>query len=258
MIQPDFHFQSGGKFISRGKGRHVTRKISNMELIFVISGTLGMFEEEQQFTLHSGDFLFLYPERKHGGTIPYPANLTFFWGHFTGDPEKLAVFPQSGHAARADVMGNYFAQLLTEQNIPENQTSCDLLLALLLHETKRSAGAEQNAAHRLAESAKQFIKLRFADPISTAVIAEELHCNADYLGRIFKQRFQCAITDHLNRVRLHHAAKLLQSGYVSIKEAAYASGFSDMTYFRKRFLREYAMRPAEYRKQRIANHINTE
>ena len=46
MIQPDFHFQSGGKFISRGKGRHVTRKISNMELIFVISGTLGMFEEE--------------------------------------------------------------------------------------------------------------------------------------------------------------------------------------------------------------------
>lgn len=258
MITTDFHFQNGGKFISRGQGRHITRKIPNMELIFVLSGTLGIFEEEQNFTLQNGDFLLLYPERRHGGTIPYPGNLSFFWGHFSGDPAKLNAFPQSGRAVRPEVMGNYFAQLLTEQNIPENQMSCDLLLALLLNETLRSDPEQLSAANCLALAAEQFIKLRFADPISTGLIAEELHCNADYLGRVFKQRYQCTVIDYLNQVRIRYAARLLQSGYHSIKEAAYASGFADMSYFRKRFLWEYAMRPAEYRRQWVGNHINTD
>ena len=61
MLKTDFHFINGGKFISRGSGRHTTRTLDSMELIYVIGGTLDMFEEDVEFHLKTGDFLYLYP-----------------------------------------------------------------------------------------------------------------------------------------------------------------------------------------------------
>lgn len=258
MWQTDFHFINGGKFISRGSGRHITRVIDTMELIYVIGGTLEMFEEDRIFELQSGDFLYLYPNRIHGGLSPYPANLSFFWGHFSGKTELLERFPQTGHIRHPGRMGDYLSMLLTEQTLDGDQTSCDLLLALLMNETLRLGEDNSVNSPSLAHAAERILKLHFAEDLSTAQIAGKLNCNADYLGRIFRQQFHCTITDYLNRLRLHHAASLLASGHSNIKEAAYDSGFSDLAYFRKRFLQEFSMRPSEYRKQRLAAHINTQ
>lgn len=258
MLKTDFHFLNGGKFISRGTGRHITRTIDTMELIYVIGGTLDMFEEEQEFHLQSGDFLYLYPGREHGGLTQYPANLSFFWGHFTGKSEVLKRFPQTGHIIHPGRMGNYLSMLLTEQALDRDPVSCDLLLALLMNETRRTGEDNSVINKSLANAALRIMKLRFAEHLSTALIAKELNCNADYLGRVFHQQFHCTLTDSLNRIRLTHAASLLASGYSSIKEAAYNSGFSDLAYFRKRFLQEFSMRPSEYRQQRLAAHINTQ
>lgn len=257
-MQTDFHFINAGKFISRGCGRHITRVIDSVELIYVISGTLDMFEEEQQFHLKAGDFLYLYPGRCHGGLQPYPQNLSFFWGHFQGDVDFLKQhFPQCGYAGRTERIGDYISILLAEQDQPDHPQNCDLLFALLMNETQLQKNDPQQIYSNLAKTAERIIKLRFRESVSSGKIAEELQCNADYLGRVFKQQFHCTITEYLNKVRLKHAENLLVSGYSSIKEAAYNSGFSDMAYFRKCFLKKYAMRPGEYRKRRLAGHINT-
>ena len=83
------------KFISRGKGRHITRVMESHELIAVLSGELNMFEEERYFRIRSGEYLILQRGRKHGGLTNYSANLSFFWIHFLDD-DIVAEVPQSG------------------------------------------------------------------------------------------------------------------------------------------------------------------
>ena len=85
--------QNAGLFISRGEGIHPTRVIGSYELIFVRQGRLGMFEGRRRFELGAGQTLLLWPGRKHGGTIPYPRDLSFYWIHFTLNPGAMKYRP---------------------------------------------------------------------------------------------------------------------------------------------------------------------
>ena len=89
---------NGGRFISRGKGRHAVRTIDSNEIIFVIKGTLTMFEETRFFDLHAGDYLLLHRGRKHGGILDYPPGLSFFWLHFNSNGDFPENMPPSGPA----------------------------------------------------------------------------------------------------------------------------------------------------------------
>ncbi len=252
------HFLNGGKFISRGRGRHPTRIIDNTELILVISGTLSIYELGKEFQVREGEFLFLYPDRRHGGLADYPKNLSFFWGHFRAGKQQMSPFPQYGRAARPENFSEYFELLLAEQRVRDNERTCNLLLELLLNETRRSSLPPEEEQSRLAEEAGRIIKLRFSDNISTSDIARELGCNADHLGRVFHHNCGMSVVDALNKARLENCAKLLRSGTGSIKEIAYSCGFNDPAYFRRRFFQYFSLRPSQYRKLHSNIRINTE
>lgn len=64
-----------GRFLSGGRGRHITRKISNWELIVVLNGQLGMFCGDRSFLLRKGDVLLIPPMVRHGGTENYAKGL---------------------------------------------------------------------------------------------------------------------------------------------------------------------------------------
>lgn len=57
------------------------------------------------------------------------------------------------------------------------------------------------------------------------------------------------INDFVRNVRIKHAAKLLLTTNLSISEAAYASGFSDVKYFRMHFLKVYDLLPSDFVKK---------
>lgn len=55
--------------------------------------------------------------------------------------------------------------------------------------------------------------------------------------------------EFIRDLRLQHAAKLILSQKILIKEACYMSGFSDLKYFGKCFKKKFGMPPGEYRSQ---------
>ncbi len=249
-------FLNGGKFISRGRGRHPARTLDSNELIFVVSGRLNICEAGRRFTVLPGEFLFLDAGLRHAGSADYPPDLAFFWGHFTG--ERPGGCPKYGPAARRERFADYFALLLSEQRHPDHAAVCGLLWRILLLETTRStAETEAGVAIRRAETAHRILELRYCDNLSTAAIARELHCHADYLGREFRRRYGCSVIAMLNEIRLEHAARELRDGTGSIKEAAFANGFNDIAYFRRQFKRRFSLTPSEYRAIHAPGHINT-
>ena len=260
---------SAGRFISRGKGRHITRVIDSYELILVVSGVLEMFEESRRFRVAAGEYLVLSPGRRHGGIGAYGADLSFFWCHFLARSEagkaRLAALAGSAPAARPERFADCFSQLLTElkaarNNPGEHQRCIDLLGELLLAEAAlpQERVVSRDAAGTIPEQAETLIRLHFEEDISTATLARELGCHPDYLGRLYRERFGCTVIDAINDARIECARKLLVNSHLSVKEIAFESGYNDPVYFRRQFFRRTAMTPGEYRRCRSGGHINTE
>lgn len=248
-----------GKFISRGKGKHITRVMDSHELIVVLSGELNMFEEDHYFRIRSGEYLFLHQGRTHGGLSTYPANLSFFWLHFRDD-KLLQELPQSGQLSAHSPIPGYAQMFLTEQGREEpDPESLALLFELMVRELRRSSHTHsQTVTTPLAAMARRYLLTHHTDAISLESMSRELHCNPKYLGQIYHRIYGETLITTLNRLRIERACHLLLTENTSIKEAAQNSGFNDMAYFRRQFARFCNMTPREFLWQKLNGYWNSD
>ncbi len=272
MFEPSCKALQAGRFISRGKSRHSNRIIENWELIFVVSGTLDMREGDSEFHLEPGERLLLRPHRRHGGISDYVPELSFYWLHFlprtpAAAAELEMLLPHAAVGNRA-AMAEYFQLYLARQtDDPGNQLIRDLIWQLIFAEILRpvsggGAGAPGRAAEvvpaRLALAARRIIELNFFSRLNTSAIAAELHCNPDYLGRIYRENFGITITTEIVNRRMELVVRLLNDSVLSIKEIALRSGFEDVGHFRRMFFRRCAMTPHEFRAIHAPGRANSE
>ena len=73
-----------------------------------------------------------------------------------------------------------------------------------------------------------------------------MHLSRAYIARIFKKRTGMTVIEYLNIYRLDQAERFLKSGK-SITEAAYLSGFSDLSNFSKKFKNHTGISPGKYK-----------
>jgi len=253
---------NGGRFISRGRGAHPDRIIDSWELIFVLRDTLRMTVGGEDFDVPAGAALLIPPGVRHRGRGDFAPRLSFFWVHFAAadpDPEERrgTLLP----VAAPERLSNYFQCFLElQENAPDDRRGLDLLLALIVHEARKmptAGGVAPGRTPRLVQAAERIMALRFREPLSTSVIARELQCDPDYLGRLFRAATGGCLTDALNDLRLRHAVELLNNSNLTVAEVAAEVGFGDASYFRRRFFRRYAQTPTAFRRRRNAEHVNT-
>lgn len=259
--------QNGGYFISRGVGRHPARRLDSWEVIFVEKGTLTIQEEGSVFEVHAGESLLLWPHRLHKGIEDFPANLRFYWLHFEVDEQSLTSarstllsVQQHGKTGDPQAMVALFRQFLTEQEKLQRSPALEFLLLLILQQLSLAAGQElppDEAGVNLAWKARQLIGTQFHLPISTSTLAKELHCNADYLGRVFRRVFNLTLTEAIHRQRVRAAEKLLLNDAVSLKEVATRCGFNDAGYFRQIFRKHTGLTPGVWKRRYCKEHINS-
>ncbi len=224
----------------------------------VTSGILGIFEEENNFEVSTGEYLLLHPDRLHGGTLDYRKDLSFFWLHFrVMIPEKIKTFPQYGALANREKTIELCRLFLNNQDEPGVPAeNADLLLRLILNECGRSESVS-GAVSYLAAQAREQIKRHCTEAnFSAGELAAELNCNRDYLNRIFHRAFHQTISAAINQARMNHCCNLLLNSTLSIKEICYGSGYNDEAYFRRQFFRHFATNPRDYRKQHAREHTN--
>jgi AraC-like DNA-binding protein len=247
-----------GLFISAGWGIHPTRVIDTHELIFVRSGCLGMFEEEDTFEVHSGEALLLQSGRRHGGTTPYTEGLSFYWVHFRlpkagrGKQTQTLDLPRIIALRDPDILTEWIRRYLNEQNAGRlDDVSGGSLLLLMFAELARSAQAPppKRTDSVLAERAWQYLTSHAHLPISTAHVAKHLRCNPDYLGRIFHATHGCSIIQAIHRFRIQQAKAMLINSVMNVEEIARASGFTEACYFRRVFKQHTGVSPRQFRSQ---------
>lgn len=260
--------QNGGLFISRGKGKHPVRRLSSWEIIFVEKGVLTIQEEEQIFRVSAGESLLLWPDRRHVGIEDFPSDLKFYWLHFDVTASALShpvptwlAIPQQITSHDPHYVISLFRQFLNEQEKIQRNASLELILLIIFQHLALSAQNKEikdEGSTALAWKAQQVIHTRYHLPLSTSILANELHCNADYLGRVYRRIFHITLTEAIHRQRVKAAEKLLNNHARSLKEVAEQCGFADVGYFREIFRKHTGLTPAAWKRRYCKEHINSE
>lgn len=235
--------QNGGLFISRGIGRHPARRLQSWEIIFVEKGCLKIQEEECVFCVEAGESLLLWPHRRHIGVEEFPADLKFYWLHFEvkapdSDPRWLTHLsvPQHTQVADPQALIALFRQFMNEQEKHQRSPALEFIVLLIL---------------------QQLIRTHYHLPLSSSVLAKELHCNVDYLGRVYRRVFHLTLTEAIHRQRVREAEKLLISDARSLKEVAERCGFNDVGYFRQIFRKHTGLTPTAWKRRYSKEHVNS-
>ncbi len=84
---------------------------------------------------------------------------------------------------------------------------------------------------------------------SLKAIAGRLNVNASYLSTLFHKEYGCTITEFVNRERINHAIKLLETTQNSVQQIAAECGIQDTNYFIKIFKKQTGMTPTGYREK---------
>lgn len=93
-----------------------------------------------------------------------------------------------------------------------------------------------------------YVNSHLSDPDSSVDdMAAAIGVSRSGLARKMRSSMGVSAADFLRRTRMRHAAKLLLSTDLPIKEIAYESGFTDLNYFSKSFKAHYSLSPTAYR-----------
>ena len=92
-----------------------------------------------------------------------------------------------------------------------------------------------------------YIENNYADQLTLKELSEKFCTNYSYLSSLFKRNVGLSFVEHLNKIRLNHACKLLVDTNISIQNISVAVGFNDYHYFCNTFKKCYSITPTQYR-----------
>ena len=264
---------------------HHRRCFDRWVFIYVKTGSLHLSQDGEDFTVGSGEYVFLPPYHEHFGTEPSKSLLSYFWVHFTL-PEGTEVTPypdlptldelglshfkadgaakesaardlylwsERGSTHYRGKIPQYFSELLDmtrqQPTYPAHMPACllTLLLMQVSRETQESLVVQENDLPPILNKVTKWMRSNLDNDISMFYAAAEFNYSPDYLASLFRKYFHMSFTRCLNLMRIDAAKAMLVSQNCSIKEAAYSCGFPDEKYFMKVFREVVGMTPTAYK-----------
>jgi len=103
----------------------------------------------------------------------------------------------------------------------------------------------QSGKYAKIAPALDHIRAHFRDPISVSAMAEMCGISDEYLRTLFRSYTGQTPLAYINTLRLEYARDLLQSGGLSVSDAAQRSGFDSPEYFSRMFKKRYNLSPSK-------------
>lgn len=177
-----------------------------------------------------------------------------FFTHQTGEPHVVrrgATLYPTMVVAITDLLECYFARELYFQ-VGCKGNMLRLLYALARHfwvsESLRSVMIRQQATAERLKPVFEFISRNYADTISVEQGSRLAHLSQSRFSRVFKQISGMTFVNYVTHVRLSCALRQLKESSATIAEVALATGFSDQSYFDRRFKAAFGKTPNQVRR----------
>lgn len=239
----------------------------DIEIIYVLDGSLQINYEEGSDFLNTDDFLLVNSNVRH----EYVAEKEVLFGSlfidytmlteiFSG--EQLFFWCNSAEekSESYEKMRYYIRQIFNHYQAAEGQAIVlknsiyYQLIYLITSDFIVKKGMKQYDSLRGIQDERMneimsYIMSRYSEPITLQELADRLYLSHAYLSKYIKKNFGMSFLKLLNNIRLEHAVSELIYTDKTVLKVAMDNGFSNLASFNQVFKESYQITPAEYRLQ---------
>lgn len=280
----DLYFNNITKILNLGSGvanktfTHPDRKLNCNVFLFITEGAMEVWEEDTEYIVSKGQYLFLKNGLHHFGEAKTPASTKWYWIHFYDNltdegchnskflhnsPYKLELsdddynqfitLPKYGTVShpnniekRMQQMIEVYHSLYPFRAITLSMETIELLLSI--HK-------ESSESYRLQKSDKtvkkiiDYLENRKHYSLTSNELELHLNMNYSYLCNIFKSKTGVTIHDYNAQIFVNKAIHFMRSSNMSITEISETLGFNNPFYFNKVFRKMMNCSPSLYLSQ---------
>ncbi len=241
------------------------------ELIRVLSGTFHLFLQNKEYVMYPGDVALVSCGALHRGTPDHCAYECIVFDlnmlrRYPGD--KVSTLLSAIKNGEVSALGYYphgsrdFCKMIhalfdcLRNEVPYYEfTVYGLLYGIfgaLYRENAVQTVSSSPLRNRKADTMRlllNWIEVHFREPITLRQLAEIAGVNEKYLCQLFKDFTDYTPIDYINKLRVDQALQEIQENHLSVTEAAFESGFNDLSYFSRTFKKYKGHSPSFYKKQ---------
>ena len=236
-------------------------RLDDVELyhaVFQVVGSSTVLQNDQAVTLNAGDVALIDSTRP----VTYVNEAYAQWLSLQLPRQSLishlGLEPRGGSCGRRRPRaGRLLFQVVLDEFKDETSPPASVYMQLVIYDLIGEIFTPSNPKAVSPYTDKQFdrvcaiIKGRFAHPdLRPREVAAEAGISLRYLQKLFTQRGSTC-SGFIDSLRLDHAARLLRRRALTrtrqpISEIAYASGFSDYSYFSQKFRGRFGFAPSAH------------
>lgn len=261
-----------GHIVAQRPFVHSDRVISHHVFNYVKRGALHIGEDETEYTVRPGEFLFLESGARQWGPRPIEAGTEWYYLHFflCSDAEGYREFdgyeairrqrfdradyrlyltlPKYGALHRRAFFEKELHQLLALYDSPDpfRMARSGAALQSFLVEFCHASYGRGEKADTPTQKLIAYLEANSKRPVTSEEIAAYMNMNYKYLCGLFRKKTGLSIQAYHTRLRIHEAMRLMLEAPVNISEAGYAVGFRDPLYFSHVFKKVRGVSPTEF------------
>ena len=123
---------------------------------------------------------------------------------------------------------------------------CSAILCEIFAECYKQNYVPKSQRSKIHNSVEYLLKNYKKSDLSIKEIADKSFMSEVYFRKLFKEEYGISPQKYIIDLRIQNAVGLMSTGYYSLKEVAYMSGYNDYKYFSVEFKKNMGVSPSEY------------
>lgn len=248
-------------------GWHISahRHAQMVQLFLVKSGHIDATVDSTHITITANRFLFVPADKVHtftfqpdteGLVISVPVNVVNTMGPAGSDIGSILSTPHSGQSGKElDALAEQLSATIAQQSAYRAQRAVGLshaILGLVADLALDANTTHQTHGNDRLMAFNRLIAEQMSQGWGAAQYAAAMAITPGHLSRICRAATGSGATAYLERTIMEEACRLLAFTRLPIAEIGYRLGFSDPSYFSKRFGKVTKASPSQYRARYVA------
>ncbi|MBO5998861.1 MAG: helix-turn-helix domain-containing protein, partial [Lachnospiraceae bacterium] len=239
---------------------------SEIELVYVLSGSISLYLTEQEYILEKNDVLLINSSKIHSWTQEGESllcrvyfsysylkqmlqrNTVSFWCNSTvGDSEAYKDLRRILNDIAADQAAKRGEDNFQLQSLEYRLLNCLSENFLSVREDV----FEYEVKDERIKDTIDYLNENYMNMLSVNMLASRVYMSESAFSRLFKRETDMTYMEYLNYVRMKYAVEALSDTGKTVTEIAQECGFSYSSSFNKIFRKEYGISPTQFRERLV-------